>query len=1051
MSGTIGGPVRLGIQITLQNQQALQGFAQMRQAISQLNVQFEGLDMQLRSVDRIIKYMAAGALVGLVAQFVRTSAELERLNILLVTTEGTFARANARMDQLVQIASNAPFSLNTITDAFVKLRTAGIEPIVGSGGQGPLQALIDGVAAFGGTDQQFQRATLAIQQMAGKGTISLEELRQQLGEAIPTAMRLMAEGLGMTTAQLISEITKGNIEATRGINALTTVLEQKYGGAARLLSMTMSGAFRQIITEIDRVSLELQRGGVFDVITIALQRLRDMIKSVSDSMANGGIASAFRELYEWIDANSYAIARFLTAFRAFGQALGLIASGIYDLIKELPAEALAGGLIGLILFGRLGMITGALAGTISEVVTVVAGLIGSLMSMVGSFAGALGLEINQFITLGVIGAILFGRIGIVAVALVGIADQVIGGIRRRLAEFVAWAVGLGAQVQEFFTNFSPSGAVEAGRNARDGFMRDNASQPSQSFWGFGDTRTTPMGELFNQAGNAARVNASQVEAFTARMQAAIQAIGESRREFENRFGTPNEASGLTTAEISKVNELTTSYERMRDRLASLTGREIDGYLSARRRDLESLQGVIDTVRQRADAADAAGNSVQAGQLRREQQALEGQAANFRRVIDEISRAADGRIGARTGLILERYGNQLTQIREQLEAASAEFTGGRRSEDSEVERMQARFAATARQLANMRAQVEATRGSEAARSGTLAEITRLQGELNRVTEEGVAIARRKAAREREDLLTDSGRRMTDIQSQFQREMLNQSTNPIGNEQALGVLSRREGYQQQLRQIGDQLQTLQRRREDMGAGVEPWVEGQIQGLQMVQEQYQRFYDNVGTFQEESTNRAKELWKSVADTIQDGIGRGLEMLVTRTGTLKDVMEDMYRSITRAAINYLMQMAMFQVGSMVAGAAGAGATGGTFSPMKAAANFFSGGPANGGIKSAFGNVFNNGAVQRFAAGGAFTNRVVAGPTLFNMGEMGEAGPEGILPLTKIGGKLGVHAKGGGDHITFNIQALDASSVRELLYREGSAIVGTINSRNRLNRGYRG
>jgi hypothetical protein len=80
-----------------------------------------------------------------------------------------------------------------------------------------------------------------------------------------------------------------------------------------------------------------------------------------------------------------------------------------------------------------------------------------------------------------------------------------------------------------------------------------------------------------------------------------------------------------------------------------------------------------------------------------------------------------------------------------------------------------------------------------------------------------------------------------------------------------------------------------------------------------------------------------------------------------------------------------------------------------------------------------------------------VAGPTLFNMGEMGEAGPEGILPLTKIGGKLGVHAKGGGDHITFNIQALDASSVRELLYREGSAIVGTINSRNRLNRGYRG
>lgn len=62
---------------------------------------------------------------------------------------------------------------------------------------------------------------------------------------------------------------------------------------------------------------------------------------------------------------------------------------------------------------------------------------------------------------------------------------------------------------------------------------------------------------------------------------------------------------------------------------------------------------------------------------------------------------------------------------------------------------------------------------------------------------------------------------------------------------------------------------------------------------------------------------------------------------------------------------------------------------------------------KSAMGNVIGGGRVQAFAAGG-----VVNGPTTFPMrggtGLMGEAGPEAIMPLTRVNGKLGVQAAGG-------------------------------------------
>ena len=70
-------------------------------------------------------------------------------------------------------------------------------------------------------------------------------------------------------------------------------------------------------------------------------------------------------------------------------------------------------------------------------------------------------------------------------------------------------------------------------------------------------------------------------------------------------------------------------------------------------------------------------------------------------------------------------------------------------------------------------------------------------------------------------------------------------------------------------------------------------------------------------------------------------------------------------------------------------------------------------------GGAFVGGRVQAFARGG-----VVTGPTLFPMangaGLMGEAGPEAVMPLTRIGGKLGVRAAGGGGPV-INIDARGA------------------------------
>lgn len=54
---------------------------------------------------------------------------------------------------------------------------------------------------------------------------------------------------------------------------------------------------------------------------------------------------------------------------------------------------------------------------------------------------------------------------------------------------------------------------------------------------------------------------------------------------------------------------------------------------------------------------------------------------------------------------------------------------------------------------------------------------------------------------------------------------------------------------------------------------------------------------------------------------------------------------------------------------------------------------------------LFSNVGIARYADGGVFTNGVVTKPTMFNAAQMGEAGSEAIMPLTNIGGRLGVSA----------------------------------------------
>lgn len=62
-------------------------------------------------------------------------------------------------------------------------------------------------------------------------TVSMEELRQQLGEAIPTALGAAARGMGRTTEELIKLVESGSVRFVPFVQALTRGFEQMNQGA----------------------------------------------------------------------------------------------------------------------------------------------------------------------------------------------------------------------------------------------------------------------------------------------------------------------------------------------------------------------------------------------------------------------------------------------------------------------------------------------------------------------------------------------------------------------------------------------------------------------------------------------------------------------------------------------------------------------------------------------------------------------------------------------------------------------------------------------------
>ncbi|EBF9468712.1 TPA: tape measure protein [Salmonella enterica subsp. enterica serovar Newport] len=248
-------------------------------------------------------------LFGWQKPIVEAASEMERMRVMLRGLNKDKANpgkaAAEDMQYIVDMAQNAPFAMQALTDSFVKFRSAGLDPTDGS-----LKALVDSVARFGGDSELLKRAAVAVQQMSGKGVVSMEELRQQLGEAVPNAMKAMADAAGITMGELTKAVSTGTVEAKQALSLMFVGLRAENENAAKDMMQTYTGALAQLQTSFTLFADRVGQAGYLDSLSKGMKELASIMNSAEGiSFANSlgsGLSTAIdglRELAQWLAKN----------------------------------------------------------------------------------------------------------------------------------------------------------------------------------------------------------------------------------------------------------------------------------------------------------------------------------------------------------------------------------------------------------------------------------------------------------------------------------------------------------------------------------------------------------------------------------------------------------------------------------------------------------------------------------------------------------------------------------------------------------------------------
>lgn len=252
---------------------------------------FSGMAAKLRGLaGPVIAAFGAG-------EFWKANTNIDSLRRTLELLTGSSEAAGKEIEYLRSVSNRLGLDVQETSRAYTSLTAAAKGTAMeGQGTRDIFEAVAGAMAKLGKSGADTEGALQAVSQMVSKGVVSMEEMRQQLGERLPGAMQATADASGMTVAELNDMIATGQVLASDLLPKLAEGLRKTY-----------------------------QTGAQTDGLTASWNRLKNSITDTFTFIGDSGVAAA---LVLILGQMAVAVRGLVGAFDLLGKTIGITLGAI---------------------------------------------------------------------------------------------------------------------------------------------------------------------------------------------------------------------------------------------------------------------------------------------------------------------------------------------------------------------------------------------------------------------------------------------------------------------------------------------------------------------------------------------------------------------------------------------------------------------------------------------------------------------------------------------------------------------------------------------------
>lgn len=266
-----------------------------RQTSNTLNNIKVSADLLTRAFQFLAARMVAAFSINAVINFGNSVVDVERkMELLQNRINFVFDSANAgslAFTRLRKMSLELGIEFSSLAEGFASFGIAAkMAGFSASETEKVFSRVAVGLRAAGAGSLQTQRAFYALQQMLSKGVVAAEELRRQLGEALPGASDLMTQaynrlhpGQELTNRQFTKMLEEGKIISKEILPEFSKVIEEVFAPALSGKQNSLDASIQRVTTELERFKQSLANflptKTIFNILTGFFDDLNTMMEA----------------------------------------------------------------------------------------------------------------------------------------------------------------------------------------------------------------------------------------------------------------------------------------------------------------------------------------------------------------------------------------------------------------------------------------------------------------------------------------------------------------------------------------------------------------------------------------------------------------------------------------------------------------------------------------------------------------------------------------------------------------------------------------------------